>query len=148
MKNFLQRFYSVTKAFLKSRNAYDIFHFDFGSTFFGSSLNPTKTGFIDLPFYPKKAKLFVTFNGCEVKQKFEMMKRNKVCPCIDEKCYNGVCNSIKVDQHKAKSVKTLAKYVKHMWALNPGLPRDSLRWMPSRRQKSFWINFPYLWRVS
>jgi hypothetical protein len=125
-KNFFERFFTITKSFLKARKKYDIFHFDFGSTFFGSTLNSTKLGFLDLPFYPKKSKLFVTFNGCEAKQKFAMMKRTKICPCLDGNCHAGVCNNIKVDEYKQKSINILAKYVKHMWALNP----DILYYLP------------------
>jgi len=120
-KKIFNRFYTITKAFLKYRKVYDIFHFNLGSTFLGFALTPTKLGFLDLPFYPKKAKLFVTFNGCEVRQKLLTIKRTPISACREVNCQKNYCSNVNVDNHKKKSIKVLSNYVKHMWALNPDL---------------------------
>lgn len=130
----IKRFWTLLKTFLKYRKSYDIFHFNLGSTFFGSSLSPTKLGFLDLPLYPKKAKLFVTFNGCEARQKFTIMKMKPICACKEVNCQNNYCFSPKVDYHNARSIKKLAKYTNHMWAFNPDvlhfLPKEKSSFLP------------------
>src|SRR4051812_7214594 len=63
----------LAQTFFAIRSRYDVFHFNFGSSLIHSPqfhLNQ-----IDLPFYPRGAKLFVTYNGCDARQKFPTMRR-------------------------------------------------------------------------
>lgn len=115
------------KLFTGIRNNYDVFHFNFGR----SLLNFPNYGIfqLDLPFYPKSSKLFVTYNGCDARQKFATIRRNDISACHDPECYNGMCNSGKLDRLKKKSIRKMANYVRHMWALNP----DLLHFLPMEK---------------
>lgn len=105
--------------FLQIRNTYDVFHFNFGSSLFHS---PTyQVNQLELPFYSKKAKLFVTYNGCDIRQKYPTMLRTKIAACHNSNCYNGQCNSGKLDEFRRKGIEKMQRYVKHIWALNPDL---------------------------
>lgn len=115
----LSQLTKLTSTFLQIRNKYDIFHFNFGSSLFHS---PTyQLNQLELPFYPQKAKLFVTYNGCDIRQKYPTMLRTKIAPCYNSNCYNGQCNSGKLDEFRRKGLEKMQRYVKHIWALNPDL---------------------------
>jgi hypothetical protein len=109
----------LTAAFLKVRNSYDIYHFNYGS----SLIHTAGVGLhhLELPFYPKNKKLFVTYNGCDARQKYPTTKRRTISACHDPDCYEGMCNSGRRDRCKRKSIRKMAAYVKHMWAVNPDL---------------------------
>lgn len=128
----LSKLTKLASTFLKIRNKYDIFHFNFGSSLFHY---PTyKLNQLELPFYPQKAKLFVTYNGCDIRQKYPTMLRTKIAPCHNYNCYNGQCNSGKLDQFRRKGIEKMQSYVKHIWALNPDLlyflPPDKSSFLP------------------
>jgi hypothetical protein len=114
------RYLKKVKTFLSIRKKYDVFHFNFGTTILHRDGQAFFTLF-DLPFYPKKAKLFVTYNGCDARQKYPTMKRSKIASCHSSKCYGGVCNSGERDLERRKCIEKMGRYVKHMWALNPDL---------------------------
>lgn len=109
----------LIKTFFEIRNKYDIFHFNYGSSLIHI---PGKYLFnFDLPFYPKEARLFVTYNGCDARQKYPTMKRCAIAACHEKDCYGGMCNSGKLDENRRKAIKKMSKYVQHIWALNPDL---------------------------
>lgn len=122
----------LLSTFLSIRKRYDVFHFNFGSSLLHFPLN--HLNHIDLPFYPKRARLFVTYNGCDARQKFPTMQRTRVAPCHDPDCYGGQCNSGTSDIMKQKAISKMAHYVSHMWALNPDLlhflPREKASFLP------------------
>ncbi|WP_029165762.1 glycosyltransferase [Aminiphilus circumscriptus] len=113
------KFIKSLSAFLKNRNKYDIFHFNFGS----SLLDYPKYGMyaLDLPFYSAKAKLFVTYNGCDARQKYPTMQRTSIAACHNPLCYKGMCNSGEQDRIRRRKIAKLALYVDHMFAVNPDL---------------------------
>ncbi|MBE9234273.1 glycosyltransferase [Cuspidothrix issatschenkoi LEGE 03284] len=115
----LSQLTKLMSTFLQIRNKYDIFHFNFGSSLLHSSTYQLNQ--LDLPFYPKKAKLFVTYNGCDIRQKYPTMLRTKIAACHNYNCYNGQCNSGKLDEFRRKGIEKMQRYVKHIWALNPDL---------------------------
>ncbi|BBD62236.1 hypothetical protein NIES2109_50750 [Nostoc sp. HK-01] len=126
------RFLKLALAFRQIRNQYDIFHFNFGSSlihFPNSGLNQ-----FELPFYPEKAKLFVTYNGCDIRQKYPTMQRTQIAACHNPNCYQGQCNSGKLDNYRREGLKKIEPYVKHIWALNPDLlyflPSDKSSFLP------------------
>ncbi len=119
IKNPLLKLAKLSYKFLKIRSAYDIFHFNCGS----SLIHTPERGLcqFDIPFYPKKARLFVTYNGCDARQKYPTMQRTSIAACHEEECYQGVCNSGVRDRIRRKSIEKMAKYAHHIWALNPDL---------------------------
>lgn len=125
--NKVAMFARLMKSFLQIRNQYDIFHFNFGS----SLIHIPKYGFnqFELPFYPKKSPLFVTYNGCDARQKFKTMKRTAIAACHNPECYDGQCNSGKLDEYRDSGIKKMSRYVTHMWAVNP----DLLHFLPPEK---------------
>jgi len=130
-KNYI-KFIKLISAFFKLRNQYDIFHFNFGS----SLIHAPEYGLyhLELPFYPKNKKLFVTYNGCDSRQKYPTMQRRKISACHQSDCYDGICNSGKMDRMRQKSIRKMTKHVKHIWAVNPDLlyflPEDKSSFLP------------------
>jgi hypothetical protein len=116
-------------AFWGIRGQYDILHFNFGHSLlsFPSRLKERLPAFLryadqlDLPLYPAKARLFVTYHGCDARQKYPTVRRTKFAPCHDRNCYGGRCDSGRLDEYKRHSIGRMARYVEHMWALNPDL---------------------------
>jgi hypothetical protein len=108
------------------RNNYDIFHFNFGT----SLIDHPSIGLplADLPFYKKKGKIVVTYNGCDARQKYPTMKRVEIAACHNINCYNGMCNSGKLDQERQLRIKKFDKYADAIFAFNP----DLLHFLPER----------------
>lgn len=129
-ENILSKFYKLSSTFLSVRNKYDIFHFNFGS-----SLIDKKSNFfnlIDLPFY--NGKKFMTFNGCDARQKYPTMARVKQAACHQNNCYGGMCNSGLMDEIRQKRIIKASKYVDHFFAVNPDLmhflPKNKSSFLP------------------
>ncbi len=119
-KGKVSEFYKLLKTFINIRNQYDVYHFNFGSSLLHFPGFPFLNQ-LDLPFYPQKAKLFVTYNGCDARQKYPTMKRMKVAACHNTNCYQGMCNSGRLDQLRRLGIRKMERYVHHFWALNPDL---------------------------
>lgn len=122
------------KFFLEIRKKYDVFHFNYGSSFFNMPhLGPLFINW-ELPFYPKSAKLFVTYNGCDARQKYPTMQRCAIAACHDKGCYHGICNSGVLDEQRRVGIRKMSKHVAHMWALNPDLlhflPKEKSSFLP------------------
>lgn len=116
------------KTFFQIRNKYEVFHFNYGSSLLHAPSWKLLNQF-DLPFYPKKAKLFVTYNGCDARQKYPTMLRTAIAPCHNTDCYGGMCNSGKLDEMRRRGIEKMKHYVDHIWALNP----DLLHFLPSEK---------------
>jgi len=131
------KFTRLTSAFMQVRNHYDVFHFNAGSTLLFSPA----AGMVhwDLPWYPRKAKLFATYNGCDARQKFATMQRTDVAPCHNSACYHGMCNYGAYDALRARAITKMAEHVHHIWAVTP----DLLHFLP--REKSSFL--PYAIRM-
>lgn len=121
---FFQSF-KLFQTFLKVRNEYDVYHFNFGS----SLIDYMSKGIhlLDIPYY--KGKKVMTFNGCDARQKYPTIKRVKIAACHQKGCYNGMCNSGKLDNYRQKRIKKAAKHVDHFFALNP----DLMYFLPSEK---------------
>ncbi|MGD9036507.1 MAG: hypothetical protein PVF10_08120 [Syntrophobacterales bacterium] len=122
----------LSSTFFAIRDKFDVFHFNFGQ----SLINTEKLGMIqvEIPFYPQKAKLFVTYNGCDARQKYPTVARREISACHSHDCFDGVCNSGKRDRMRRKGIAKMAKYVRHMWAVNPDLlhflPKEKASFLP------------------
>ncbi len=125
------------RAFMQNRNGYDAFHFNFGTTL----LHFPRFGLnhLDLPFYPNDARKIFTYQGCDARQKYPTMKRNKdlgceSAACFEEQCYAGICNSGKRDLQRQRAIEKVARHADHIFALNPDLmyflPKEKTTFMP------------------
>ena len=122
----------LMSAFFQNRSKYNVFHFNFGS----SLLDYPKYGMYawDLPYYPPEAKLFVTYNGCDARQKYPTMERTSIAACHNPLCYEGMCNSGEQDRIRRKKIEKFAKYADHIFAVNPDLlwflPAEKASFLP------------------
>ncbi|MEI8394534.1 MAG: hypothetical protein WCF85_07355 [Rhodospirillaceae bacterium] len=109
----------TASAFMELRTRYDVFHFNGGI----SLMHAPRFGLplLELPFYPARSKLFVTFQGCDARQKFPTMQRTPVAACHDPACYGGACNSGARDRQRRGIIEKFARHVEHFWAVNPDL---------------------------
>ena len=125
-------------SFLKNRNKYDIFHFNYGM----SLIHLPKYGLYhsDLPFYPRKKGLFVTYNGCDARQQYDKNKVKRSVPCYSELCETGLYNVENLDFIRAKAINKMEKYTHHMWAVNP----DLLYFLPKHKSSFLPYSIPIL----
>jgi len=112
-------FLSSIKTFLKYRNRFDVFHFNFGSTLI--DFRTYGIHLWDLPFYPKNKKIVFTYNGCDARQKFKTMERVEFASCYEEECYSGMCNSGTRDRLREKRIDIVSRHAHHIFAVNPDL---------------------------
>jgi hypothetical protein len=121
------KLFHLIKSFLQIRNKYDVFHFNFGSSLIHA---PHRSIIhLELPFYPKKARLFATYNGCDARQKYPTMKRCSIAACHDNNCYKGICNSGEQDHFRRQGIEKMSTYVQHIFAVNP----DLLHFLPPEK---------------
>lgn len=136
-KNLLSQLYHRTKTFIKYRQGYDIYHFNYGS----SLLHAPQFGLnlVDLPFYDSTAQIIFTYQGCDARQKYPTMERCqtadlKIAACFNNACYQGMCNSGKRDLWRRNAIDKVSKYAKHIFALNPDLlyflPKELATFLP------------------
>lgn len=118
-KNRFEKLYKLIKCFLKIRGRYDIYHFNSGS----SLLDFKRIGLdlLDLPFYGSSSKIFITYNGCDARQKYATASKYQTSACQRETCYNGICNNYDVEINKQKRITKFRKYAKHVFSVNPDL---------------------------
>lgn len=125
------------QAFWENRKGYDAYHFNFGSSpmhfpSYGMNL-------LDIPFYDRSARKVMTYQGCDARQKYPTIERNNAqgydnYACFENDCYSGICNSGKRDSQRRKAIDKVARYVDHIFAVNPDLlyflPRELASFMP------------------
>lgn len=120
-RNRFEKLYKLIKCFLKIRGRYDIYHFNFGSSLL--DFKHMGLDLLDLPFYGKSSKIFVTYDGSDARQKC----RYWTSTCQRKNCYNGICNNQDVELNKQKRIKKFSKYAQHVFFVNP----DLLTFLPS-----------------
>lgn len=107
--------------FRQNWRRYDVFHFNFGLSFF---YYPTWLGFLDFWDLPrlKKAgkKIVVTYQGCDARQRDYCVEHFGTCACAREDCYGGRCDRSS-DRRKRRRIEKLLAHADHVWALNPDL---------------------------
>jgi hypothetical protein len=119
--------FKLIKEFVSIRNKFDVFHFNFGKSLV--DLNQINVRLADLPYYPSRKKLLMTFNGCDARQKYPTMKIKSVAACHNVNCYNGMCNSGRLDRKRREDINKASQYIDHFFALNP----DLLRFLPPHK---------------
>jgi hypothetical protein len=136
-KKLMQQLYYRAKTFLKIRNQYDVYHFNFGSSllhYLNYGLN-----LAELPFYNSQALKVVTYQGCDARQKYPTIKRLEQrgkghAACSYEGCYQGICNSGRRDTMRQKAIDKMMQHCSHAFALNPDLlyflPKDKATFLP------------------
>lgn len=132
-KNVLQKVFTLFK-FIKNHLNYDIYHFNFGQSFFN---HMGAFDLLDLPILKRLGKgIVVTFQGCEARESY-------FCNVMDKKTcwYDGKC-----EEQDSKRYKVLYKWDKyadkqfflnpdHYWSVPHGeflpyTPVDFAKWYP------------------
>lgn len=122
---------SRVSAFLRVRGQYDVFHFNAGK----SLIDPRRFGLhlLDLPHYPEPARLFVTFNGCDARQKGPTLARRQLSAC-GAGCASPLCARPGEDRIKAERIALFSRHVTRLFALNPDLmhvlPAEKATFLP------------------
>ncbi len=132
----------LLSAFLTVRKKYGVLHFNFGRSLFSFPYHsiPRLPSFLkyfnhlDISFYPETARLFVTYNGCDARQKRPTVQRTATAACHNENCSGGICNSGRLDEFKRYGIGKMGRHVNHVWALNPDLlyflPKEKSSFLP------------------
>ncbi len=115
----------IIKEIYSTRNNYDVFHFNFGTSLldmwmFGLPL-------LDLPLYKNKGKIVVTFNGCDARQKYPTIDRTRFSACHNDRC-SRLCNTGIFGIINRKRIAKFDIYADAIFALNP----DILYFLPKR----------------
>ena len=119
---------TLIKEIHQTKNHYDVFHFNFGT----SLVDLWRVGLplLDLPFYKKKGKIVVTYNGCDARQKYKTIQRVSFSACHNHECYKGRCNSAAREKGKQRKIAKFDQYAKAIFAVNP----DLFYFLPKRAQ--------------
>jgi glycosyltransferase involved in cell wall biosynthesis len=118
-KNKVKNYFKLIDVFRKINDKYDVYHFNFGSSLINVSwLNIYS---LDLPFYNNNAKLVVTYNGCDCRQKFKILDKYNYSSCANPECYGGMCYSRKIDKIKERRIDKMLRYCDNVFYLNPDL---------------------------
>ena len=135
--------------FIKALTRYDVFHFNFGSSFLPYGPLPGFLELSDLPILRALGKkIVVTYQGCDIRQKSFCTANFAVSACTEPGCYGGICNS-RTDAARRRRADKFGRYAHKMFALNPDhlhvLPSeaeflpysnvDLTEWLPSPRNK-------------
>jgi len=118
------KFIGHLKAVLRHRSGYDAYNFNYGT----SILNFPKFGMVmsDLGIFDSRARKIFTYQGCDARQKYPTMARNRdlgsrMAACFEDGCYGGMCNSGERDRQRRAAIEAAAKHAGHMFAVNPDL---------------------------
>jgi hypothetical protein len=117
--------------FLHIRNRYDVFHFNSGISLM--TFEKLSCPLAELPFYPKKARLVFTYNGCDARMSAFTARNNPHAPCSSPQCYGGVCKDGSLDVIRQRNIAKMTSYAHAVFALNPDLLRflpDNARLLP------------------
>lgn len=107
-------FYKLIKTFFEIRNKFDVIHFNTGTSLIDGIFE--NHYLLDLPFYSKKSKIFVTYNGDDARLVVDSYKRNHITYFNKPTYYNYY-----EDNLKKKRIKKVAKYANHIFSVNPDL---------------------------
>lgn len=118
LRNTSARWWRLLKIFVEIRNKYDIFHFNWGSTLF--TMRSLNLHHLELPFYPEESGLFVTYNGCDARQKYPTLSKGEGFSAC-KYCSVEDCDSGELDRSRAKGIRKFEKKANFIWGLNPDI---------------------------
>ena len=135
-KGALRRWSERFAAFLKIRNQYDVFHFNFGR-----SLLTANSGWpllLDLPFYPRDAMKVMTFQGSDARHVYDgslqLSMEAEARLGNDIGRFGDARALAQKDLVRRRTIEKAARYCDRLIALNPdlleALPKEMSAFMP------------------
>jgi glycosyltransferase involved in cell wall biosynthesis len=114
--------------FFRIRRGYEVYHFNGGTSLV--DLRRFGLHLLDLPFYPKKARLVFTYNGCDARLSHPAAEANPYGPCREAAACMSLCADERHDYHRRRAIAKMDRHAGAIFALNP----DILRYLPARAQ--------------
>ena len=118
-QNKFKKLFEILNCIKEVRKKYDVFHFNFGTSLL--NIPQFNLDYLDFFLYKKNNKYVVTYNGCDARQKFTIIKKYSICACSNPKCYNYICHSEKIDSNKRRKIKKMTSFCDTVFYLNPDL---------------------------
>ncbi len=107
--------------FTKALAKYDVFHFNWGSSFASNLSYLRFLELADLPILRAfEKKIVVTFLGCDIRQRYFCNANFPISACAEPDCYTGECDR-ETDAFKKKRVERFSRYAHKMFAVSPDL---------------------------
>ncbi|MGK7344296.1 MAG: glycosyltransferase [Candidatus Nitrospinota bacterium M3_3B_026] len=116
------------RAFMRLRKAYDVFHFNFGTSLI--SFPTLGAPLLDLGWYPERAVKVVTYQGCDARMRKRILAETELSACQDGHCDHRMCRDGDLDRFRDIMIAKMDAKVDHIFALNP----DLLRFLPGRAE--------------
>jgi hypothetical protein len=107
--------------FLKALAQYDIFHFNWGSSFFTNLSYLRFLEMADLPILRVLGKkIVVSFLGCDIRQRMFCTDNFAISACNEPDCYGDYCTD-ETDALKKRHAETFSRYAHKLFAISPDL---------------------------
>ena len=105
---------------------YDIFHLNFGR----SLIDFPEHGrdLLDLSLYARRGQVFMTYNGCDARQRDQTLRQTTLSACHNDDCYGGICLDGRHDETVRRRIELVDAVADGIFALTP----DLLRYLPDR----------------
>lgn len=116
--NLRNRFFEKIKWSRFFAKNFDVIHMNAGTSLI--DYPQYNLDFLDLLLY-KKNKLFMTYNGCDARQKYKRISQTNISACHFNDCYAGLCLNGNKDKERERRIRKLAGRGIKMFAVNPDL---------------------------
>jgi len=114
--------------FWKSLSRYDVYHFNFGLSFFQYPGILSLFNNWDLPLLKALGKtIIVTYQGCDARDREACARELETTPCAEEQCGLPYCNEHRT-RRKRRSIARFNQFADHIFSVTP----DVLPFLPDR----------------
>ncbi|HOV67001.1 MAG TPA: glycosyltransferase [Methanoregulaceae archaeon] len=120
------RFFTLSVTLGKILFKYKIFHINSSQSLI--DFPEFNLHLLDLPLFRLRGKLFVTFNGCDARQKYPTIQRYRISACQFDECYDGVCMDGSHDERNRTRIEKIDRYADGIFAVSP----DLMAFLPER----------------
>lgn len=103
----------------------DVFHFNFGQSFYHfpyTHPRAAESGKDVLRIRDAGKRIFMTWQGCDVRQQSYVRDRFPLSACANPRCYNGMCNP-QLDAARARGATFWSTYADRQFCISPDLVR-------------------------
>ncbi len=115
----------VDRRLARALKEVDVFHFNFGQSFYHFPYTHPRAAESgkDVPRLRDAGKrIFMTWQGCDVRQQAYVRQRFPLSACQNPRCYNGMCNP-QLDAARARSAAFWTTHADRQYCISPDLVR-------------------------